>query len=1145
MRFSKNGIRMVLAGAVVLGLVGVVLAEGTPFIVESRSGGQHYTTNYSESATGWADSTNKSVAAGCTAGIGCRYSTVWSSGGVWYGSTGRWAGFSFTPVQSGPYNIYATWARSTNGYSKVDHAVEHDNGSGVITTTTVVKSHRQDDNLCDKWNLLGRFNLVAGTTYTVKEMATDQTGIPTTNSRIQSDAVYWAYDGPCASVPAVGVKIPVMTGDTVVTVTGIDPNATKVSVYLDGNWTTPYSVTLAGGGNSPATQNVTVPSLTNNQRVTATQTVPIGTPPVDTENCLDATGPLVDDCGQIPAVGVVAGCYAGATTVYVSGVTAPGAAFGNSMEVVVYAYDSASATTTQIGSTTSPTAGVTAVTGCTPLVAGNVIKAAQRLRGRNLTTGILGCTPAGGVTVDACAQLGNVAVKGRVYGGSNRVWVSGLVTGRPDVVAKAYQYDGAAWQEVGSANANGAAEAGVDLTTALTTGGTVKARQWVGTLGSCDASAPTRYINGVGTTTNGQAYAVVEDFEHTPAGNPNPGANPQERTWYWINGPGGQCYYPDAARSPWFDSDTSGYFGSTGSPSTIMALRDTGYTNGVYAKYEKVLLAGQTYHLEVDMLVNEANANAAKAGFRYRAGPTQSYMIGAAVNGAHRTADQDSYVAAIDAANTGQYLGLTTDQDGYGIDTAVQRVYTGPFTAGGQDSDLLIAFSSDLTSTDNKLHQSDAAWLTDTNLAVTTAAYMMVDNIRLVEGPPPCLPSNVTKVTVSASATAPLEDGGTKVRVTGIADSASLVTVYDYNADTDTWTKLGSVNPAGAANVELTLDAGKQLTAHRVVAATQTMKPCPWEPATDVEGEKVKTGPTVAVVGTGKPTSMKVTLGVREIAGTTCSLGTDGGIAGQIEWIGAATRSGGSTGAPLGHGLPTGQTWRTETFSSSKSGGTDPVLSAMGVGNGTLDGTCGTLEHLAFTIDPSTTNTGRYVVYVDNIKNGTTLITNFEDGVVDTQYIFRDANVGSTSGSTNPYILPAPVSSTWTTDPLNPANHCVKMQFQFRSESDASQWVRMTTTSTGGTQLMPNPVINLNQSVSMDLLLIGCNDPFADADGDGDVDQADFATFQACYTSVGGTYAAGCDCFDRDGDNDIDSDDLGDFEACASGPGIAADTGCD
>ncbi len=78
-----------------------------------------------------------------------------------------------------------------------------------------------------------------------------------------------------------------------------------------------------------------------------------------------------------------------------------------------------------------------------------------------------------------------------------------------------------------------------------------------------------------------------------------------------------------------------------------------------------------------------------------------------------------------------------------------------------------------------------------------------------------------------------------------------------------------------------------------------------------------------------------------------------------------------------------------------------------------------------------------------------------------------------------------------------------------------------------------------------------CNDPFADADGDGDVDQVDFAVWQSCQTGEGGgPVETFCKCFDVQGssgvpDNDIDQGDFTAFEECAGGPGVPADRACD
>lgn len=76
-------------------------------------------------------------------------------------------------------------------------------------------------------------------------------------------------------------------------------------------------------------------------------------------------------------------------------------------------------------------------------------------------------------------------------------------------------------------------------------------------------------------------------------------------------------------------------------------------------------------------------------------------------------------------------------------------------------------------------------------------------------------------------------------------------------------------------------------------------------------------------------------------------------------------------------------------------------------------------------------------------------------------------------------------------------------------------------------------------------LATDCPNPFADADGDGDVDQADFAQLQACFTGTGGGIPRGCGCLDHDGSGSIDLPDLDAFEICASGAGVPAAKACD
>ncbi len=73
---------------------------------------------------------------------------------------------------------------------------------------------------------------------------------------------------------------------------------------------------------------------------------------------------------------------------------------------------------------------------------------------------------------------------------------------------------------------------------------------------------------------------------------------------------------------------------------------------------------------------------------------------------------------------------------------------------------------------------------------------------------------------------------------------------------------------------------------------------------------------------------------------------------------------------------------------------------------------------------------------------------------------------------------------------------------------------------------------------------------FADADDDQDVDQADFGSFQACFSGEGIPAPDGCERFDRPsvgfprGDNDVDGDDLAEFAACISGPAVPLNAEC-
>ena len=89
--------------------------------------------------------------------------------------------------------------------------------------------------------------------------------------------------------------------------------------------------------------------------------------------------------------------------------------------------------------------------------------------------------------------------------------------------------------------------------------------------------------------------------------------------------------------------------------------------------------------------------------------------------------------------------------------------------------------------------------------------------------------------------------------------------------------------------------------------------------------------------------------------------------------------------------------------------------------------------------------------------------------------------------------------------------------------------------------------VNTGTAMKAYVNLSPCAVPFADADKDGDVDQADFGAFQACFSGEASPanpveITGLCRCFDRDndgaGDGDVDATDFIAFWNCFTGPTI-------
>ncbi len=105
---------------------------------------------------------------------------------------------------------------------------------------------------------------------------------------------------------------------------------------------------------------------------------------------------------------------------------------------------------------------------------------------------------------------------------------------------------------------------------------------------------------------------------------------------------------------------------------------------------------------------------------------------------------------------------------------------------------------------------------------------------------------------------------------------------------------------------------------------------------------------------------------------------------------------------------------------------------------------------------------------------------------------------------------------------------------RFVKAGDAGEWqVDYNVTRSGYTTIKLNPILPPEPLWS-----------WADPDDDGDVDQDDFAQFQACYSGDVNypTEPAACANFDYVEDGKVNADDFAAFTACATGPGIPVNT---
>jgi|GEM_PF-580909 len=301
----------------------------------------------------------------------------------------------------------------------------------------------------------------------------------------------------------------------------------------------------------------------------------------------------------------------------------------------------------------------------------------------------------------------------------------------------------------------------------------------------------------------------------------------------------------------------------------------------------------------------------------------------------------------------------------------------------------------------------------------------------------PCL--NIPPVSLEG----PFDAGATTVRVSGISTdpAATLVTVYQIVGGTPS--VIGTLDPQGQAAVDVPVTP---LVRGAQVAATQT-----------VNGQEGCVPSSGALVGSGPNPPVLLSLGIRETL-TAGPVGADGGTSGPIEWIGPKEKL---SGAPMGKLVIPSNQWQTITFDPL----TDPVLN-FNAGNNALDGAFGVLEHLA--IAPARFgegDPGSYRLYIDWVKNGDTVITDFESFAAGTLALFRQPSFsGTTTGNLR---LPRPNEAVVDDTVSDDGNKSLRVAFQFLDGAPA-RWLRLTTFNAAN---VPNPQVDLTKPVSLRILL--------------------------------------------------------------------------
>lgn len=294
----------------------------------------------------------------------------------------------------------------------------------------------------------------------------------------------------------------------------------------------------------------------------------------------------------------------------------------------------------------------------------------------------------------------------------------------------------------------------------------------------------------------------------------------------------------------------------------------------------------------------------------------------------------------------------------------------------------------------------------------------------------------------------PLAAGQAFVNVPNVTNTATKVTVY--SDDGITQTSIGSLTVSGVTNAAVPVSG---LVKGRYITATQTV--AGQESCTLAAG-------TGAIVGGGANTLLGFCLDMQQDAALTGPIGANGtSTSTDLYFLGADGRQGGFGTAPADPTIITPSTcWQTVYIDPTTanyfhwsviSSNPDPNHFAQ-------------LDALAIAIED--TDTGPYDIYIDNFKNGNTVIQDWEAATVGQTVGFSQPSFSSTTSGFLLAQVPGSISpniSVVTTNHADSGSKSLHVNWQFINTLSVN-WIRLNA--------LNHPQLDLTKPISFRVLAL-------------------------------------------------------------------------